>query len=59
MQNKVVAELGGSHDVIMEACSVNELDWNGFVERTGLTIGGMIRTHMLALEQSIWKLLMW
>ena len=33
LKNKVVAELGGSHDVIMEASPVNEHPSNGVVEQ--------------------------
>ena len=51
----MVAELGGSHDVIMEASPVNEHQSNGVVERAVQTVGGMIRTHKLALEQSFSK----
>ena len=52
LKKKVVAELGGSDDVIMEDSPVNEHQSNGVVERAVQTVGGMVRTHKLALEQS-------
>ena len=39
LKNKVVAELGGSHDVIMEASPMNEHQSNGVVERPVQTFG--------------------
>ena len=53
LKNKVVAELGGSHDVIMEASPVNEHRSNGVDERAVQTNGGMVRTPRL--EQSYSK----
>ena len=41
--------------MIMEASPVNEHQSNDVVERAGRTVGGMIRTHKLALEQSYYK----
>ena len=55
LKNKVVAELGGSQDVIVEASLVDEHQSKGVYERTGQTVGGMIRTHKLPLEQSYSK----
>ena len=55
LNNKVVAELGGSHDVIVDASPVNEHPPNGVVQRAVQTHGGMIRTHKLALEPSYSK----
>ena len=55
LKNKVVAELGGSHDVIVEASPVNEHQSDGVVERSVQTNGGVIRTHKLALAQSYSK----
>ena len=50
LKNKPVAELGGSHSAILEASPVNERQSNCVVERAVQTVGGMIRTHMLALR---------
>ena len=47
LKSKVVAELGGSKDVSMEASLVNGHQSNGFVERADQTVGG----RKLALEQ--------
>ena len=55
MKNKVVVELGGPHDVIMEAIPVNEHQSNGVVESAAQKIGGMIRVSKLAFEQSYSK----
>ena len=52
-KGEVVAELGGSQAMIMEASPVNEHLSNGVVERAVETVGVMIRTpNKLALEQS-------
>ena len=55
LRNKVVAELGVSHDMIMEASPVNEHQSNGVVQRAVQTVGSMILTHKLAHEQSYRK----
>ena len=47
LKSKVVAELGGSQDVIMEASLVNGHQSNDVVERAVQTVGG----RKLALEQ--------
>ena len=52
LESEVVAELGGSHEMIMEASPVNDHPSNRVVERVFQTVGRMIRTHKLALEQS-------
>ncbi len=41
----------------MELSPVNEHEANGTIERAVQTVGGMIRTHKLALEQSYGQLL--
>ena len=51
LKNQVVAALGGSNDGIREGCSLNENQSNGLVERAVETVGGMIRTHNLAVVQ--------
>ena len=57
LKHKVVAEVGGSHDVIMimAARPVNEHQSNGVVARAIQTVGRMIRTHELALGAVVQK----
>ena len=52
LKNKAVAELGGPHDVIVEASPVNGHQSDGVVERSVQTDGGVIRARKLPLEQS-------
>ena len=52
LKNKVVAELGGSNDVIVEASPVNDHQSDGVVERSVQTNGGVIRARKLPLGQS-------
>ena len=44
LKSEVVAELGGSHEVMMEARPVNEHQSNSVVERVVQTVGDMMRT---------------
>ena len=55
LKNKVVDEVGSSHDVIMEGSPVHQHQSHGVVERAVRTVGGVIPTHKLALEQSCSK----
>ena len=52
LKNKVVAVLGGSNDVIVEASPVNDHQSDGVVERSVQTNGGVIRARKLPLGQS-------
>ena len=49
LKYKEVADLCGSHDVIMESFE-REHQPNCVVERAVQTVGGMIRTHKVALD---------
>ena len=62
LKNKVVAELGGSHDVIVEASPVNEHQSNGVVEVQ--TVEGMIQTQLTywrlnSCTARSWELIVW
>ena len=52
LKKKVEAELGSNFEIIMEVSPVNEHESNGTIERAVQTVGGMIRTHKLALERA-------
>ena len=52
LKGKVNVELGDSYEVVMENSPVGEHESNGVIERTVQTVGGMIRTHKLALEKA-------
>ena len=54
-KGKVVAELGVSHDVIMEVSPVHEHQSKGVFKRAAQTVGGLIRAHELKPEQSYSK----
>ena len=52
LKAKVNEELGESYEIIVENSPVGGHESNGVIERAVQTVGGMIRTHKLALEKS-------
>eukprot|EP00971_Amphidinium_carterae_P117118 2319384-Amphidinium_carterae.1 len=46
-------ELGPGYTIVRESPPVAESQSNGTIERAVQTVGGMVRTHKLALEEAI------
>lgn len=53
LKSKVIEELGAEYEVLPESSPVEDHQANGVTERSVQTIGGMLRAHKVALEDSL------